>query len=87
MSRYLAIITATIAAAGRGADSSAAPVLQKTTSEISRRFATEQEALQFKDDVLNRFAELEVIIRPETQSAGGLRYYWDAGHIVSQAVA
>ena len=61
-------------------------MLQQQRTDVTRRFPSEVEALRFKDEVLNRFAELEVIVRPESQPAGGTRYFWEAGHIVGRAV-
>lgn len=83
MNRYVAIIVAHAPAPGAG---EGGRVLHQARTDVTRRFASEHDALQFKDEVLNRFAELEVIVRPESQPTGGTRYHWDAGRIVGQAV-
>jgi hypothetical protein len=51
----------------------------------SRTFEEEAAALGFKDNILSRFTDLEVIVRPAHATRGGLRFFWKEGRVVSEA--
>ena len=85
MSRYRAIIAEVATGIVRRADSPEMRFRDDLPGHDSRTFESEHLALQFKDEVLGQFTDLEVTVRPEEATVGGVRYFWQDGRIVGEA--
>ena len=86
MNRYRAIVAEVATGIVRRADSPEICFRRDTPGDDSRTFETEDLALQFKDEVLRQFTDLEVTVRPEVDTAGGIRFYWKDGSIIGEAL-
>ena len=84
MSRYRAIIAEVATGIVRRADLPGVRFRDNMPGESSLIFESEHLALQFKDEVLRQFADLEVTVRLEEAIVGGVRYFWQDSSIVGE---